>query len=48
MLLGVDAVVDGKALAVHYAFRHQSAGLEMTNLLARYKSYADELVCSTL
>lgn len=46
--LGVDAVVDGNALAVHYAFRHQTKGLEMTDLLARYKSYADEMVCGTL
>ena len=43
-----DAVVDGNALAAHYAFRHQSAGLETTDVLARYKSYADEMVCSTL
>lgn len=43
-----DAMVDGNALAAHYAFRHQAAGLDMTDILARYKDYADEMVCSTL
>ena len=41
----IDALVDGNALAVHYAFLHQREKLETTDLLARYKAYAEEMVC---
>ena len=35
----------GKAVAVHYSFGPQREGLESTDLLARYKLYAEEFVC---
>ncbi|PKS10099.1 hypothetical protein jhhlp_001849 [Lomentospora prolificans] len=43
-------VVDGTALAVHFAFRsqrtaHEGRSLGWTNLLDRYKDYAENLVC---
>ncbi|KAI4226058.1 MAG: hypothetical protein L6R36_003462 [Xanthoria steineri] len=40
--VGRAAVVDFNAVAVHFAFRHQTKGMERTDLLARYKSLADE------
>jgi hypothetical protein len=40
-----DNVVDGDAIAVHFSYGPQKAGLESTDLLARYKAYADENVC---
>lgn len=40
--LGRAAVVDLNAVAVHFAFRHQRKGMERTDLLARYKSLANE------
>ena len=48
VLVVADAVVDGNAIASHYAFRHQRKGIELTDLLARYKSYSEEMVCSKL
>jgi hypothetical protein len=42
---GRGAVVDGKALVVRFAHQDQSEGLESTDLLDRYKGYADENVC---
>ena len=43
-----DAVMNGHAIASHYCFNAQRVddkGLEWTDVLARYKSYADEKVC---
>ncbi|KAI4106693.1 MAG: hypothetical protein LQ339_002884 [Xanthoria mediterranea] len=40
--VGRAAVVDFNAVAVHFAFRRQRKGMERTDLLARYKSLADE------
>ena len=42
---GRGAVVDGKALAVRFAHQGQREGLESTDLLDRYKGYADEVIC---
>src|SRR5271156_3587210 len=42
---GRGAVVDGKALVVRFAHQEQREGLESTDLLDRYKGYADEYVC---
>lgn len=45
-----DAVIDGKAVASHYAFRSQTKygkGLEWTDLLDRYRAYANENICTT-
>lgn len=44
-------MMDGKAVASHYAFQAQKIdgrGLEWTDLLSRYKAYADENVCKSL
>ena len=43
--LGRHVVVDGKALASHYAFRGQK-GLESTDVLDRYRLYAQEEICA--
>jgi hypothetical protein len=45
-----DVVVDGAGIAVHFAFDpqrnvHDGRGLSWTDLLDRYKAYADEMVC---
>ncbi|KAL8699556.1 MAG: hypothetical protein Q9201_005939 [Fulgogasparrea decipioides] len=40
--LGRSAVVDLRALAVHFAFRYQRRGVEGTDLLGRYKKVAEE------
>ncbi|KAL8730895.1 MAG: hypothetical protein Q9181_004511 [Wetmoreana brouardii] len=40
--LGRSAVVDLRALAVHFAFRHQRRGVEGTDLLGRYRKVAEE------
>ena len=42
---GRHVVVHGKAIASHYAFRTQG-GLESTDILDRYRLYAEEQVCS--
>ncbi|KAK7708967.1 hypothetical protein SLS64_006447 [Diaporthe eres] len=48
--LGRRVVMDGTGLAVHFAFgpqyrAHDHHGLADTDLLMRYKSYAEEMVC---
>ncbi|CAF9934625.1 MAG: hypothetical protein HETSPECPRED_009296 [Heterodermia speciosa] len=46
--LGRHSVMNGHAVASHYCFNAQRVddkGLEWTDVLARYKSYADEKVC---
>ncbi|KAL8704573.1 MAG: hypothetical protein Q9201_002265 [Fulgogasparrea decipioides] len=46
--LGRHSVMNGKALASHYCFNAQrpdGKGLEWTDVLARYKAYAEEKVC---
>ncbi|KAI9719704.1 MAG: hypothetical protein M1828_006137 [Chrysothrix sp. TS-e1954] len=43
---GRHVVIDGKALAVHYAFGPQK-GLDTTDLLERYRSYAQEEICQS-
>jgi hypothetical protein len=43
--LGRDVVVEGQGLVVHFAFAPQRPLLEHTDLLARYKVYADEMAC---
>ena len=42
--LGRHVVVDGRAVASHYAFRGQK-GIESTDILERYRLYAQEQVC---
>lgn len=42
--LGRHVVVEGAAVACHFAFRGQK-GLESTDVLERYASYAKEMVC---
>lgn len=44
----IDAVMNGHAIASHYCFNAQrkgGTGMEWTDVLARYKAYADENVC---
>lgn len=48
--LGRHVIVEGNALAVHFAFgpqrdAHERHGLFDTDLLSRYKAYSDELIC---
>jgi hypothetical protein len=43
-------IVDGHGLAVHFAFgpqrrAHDSNSLSQTDLLSRYRAYAQEMVC---
>ncbi len=45
--LGRHAVLDGEAVAAHYAFSWQvrNGGIEMTDALERYRGFAEEKVC---
>lgn len=43
--LGKNVAVEMNGLAAHFTFGDQVAGVSKTDLLGRYKSYADELVC---
>lgn len=48
--VGRHVVVDGGALAAHFAFRaqrtaHEGRALDWTDLLGRYADYAEEMVC---
>ncbi|KAI9792498.1 MAG: hypothetical protein M1833_001077 [Piccolia ochrophora] len=45
MKLKKTTAVNTHALAAHFAFFSQVENLEQTDLLARYKAYADEFVC---
>jgi hypothetical protein len=38
----LDVIVDGRALAVRYAFGMQAEGLQRTEVLQRYKAFAKE------
>jgi hypothetical protein len=38
-------IIDGKGLVSHYSSRQGAAGLDATDLLARYRAYAEERVC---
>lgn len=40
-----DAVVDGRAIVSHYTFLPQRSGLESTDILERYRAYAEEFIC---
>ena len=45
-----DVVIDGHGVAVHWGYRSMSArkdsvGLEATDVLDRYRLYAEENVC---
>ncbi|KAL4869335.1 hypothetical protein BDV12DRAFT_167944 [Aspergillus spectabilis] len=40
-----DVIIDGKGIAAHYSSEHGSRGLDDTDLLQRYRSYAREMVC---
>ena len=43
----LDAVMHGKAVASHFSFGAQRDALEQTDLLSRYKAYAEENVCQS-
>ena len=40
-----DTILDGKGIAVHFSFNAQKEGMEKTDLLDRYRAYAEENVC---
>lgn len=42
---GRHAVVDGRAIVSHYTFLPQRSGLESTDILERYRAYAEENIC---
>ncbi|KAF2094452.1 hypothetical protein NA57DRAFT_8245, partial [Rhizodiscina lignyota] len=39
------AIVDGRAIAAHYSFAPQSEGMAKTDVLDRYRSFAEENIC---
>lgn len=43
--LGKSVAVEMNGLAVHFSFGGQWQGVAKTDLLGRYKNYADEMVC---
>lgn len=40
-----DGIVDGRALAAHYSFQPQRDGIAATDILNRYRAYAQEHIC---
>ncbi|RSL92558.1 hypothetical protein CEP52_013730 [Fusarium oligoseptatum] len=45
--LGRHAVADGKGIAVHYSFGSQRGGMERTDILARYRAFARDNICTS-
>lgn len=43
--LGRNAVADGRGVAVHYSFNAQIGGMSKTDILDRYRAYAQENIC---
>ncbi len=41
-----DAIVDGRAMAAHYSFGPQAEGMAKTDVLDRYRSFAEENICT--
>ncbi|KAE8326086.1 hypothetical protein BDV39DRAFT_177469 [Aspergillus sergii] len=46
-VLGSDrgTIIDGKGLAAHYSIEASSWGLDSTDILHRYRAYAEEMIC---
>jgi hypothetical protein len=42
---GKQTIVDGKGVVSHYDHQAGLEGLDMTDLLKRYRAYAEEVVC---
>jgi hypothetical protein len=42
--ISTDVILDGTGLAVHFAF-HTQGEMEDTDLLDRYRAYAQENIC---
>lgn len=40
-----DGIVDGRAIAAHYSFHPQREGIAATDILDRYRAYAQEYIC---
>ena len=43
----IDAVADGGGVVSHYSFGVQLDGMDKTDVLDRYRSYAKQNVCKT-
>ncbi|KAF4998332.1 hypothetical protein FGRMN_3212 [Fusarium graminum] len=44
--LGRHAIADGRGVAAHYSFGIQRAGMDRTDVLDRYRSFARENICA--
>ncbi|KAF5025769.1 hypothetical protein F66182_2102 [Fusarium sp. NRRL 66182] len=45
-LLGRHAVADGRGVAAHYSFGSQRGGMDRTDILDRYRSFARDHICA--
>ncbi|OBS21170.1 hypothetical protein FPOA_07508 [Fusarium poae] len=45
-ILGRHAVADGRGVAAHYSFGSQRAGMDQTDVLDRYRSFASNHICA--
>ncbi|KAF4444799.1 hypothetical protein F53441_11057 [Fusarium austroafricanum] len=45
-MLGRHAVADGRGVAAHYSFGSQRAGMDQTDILDRYRSFARNNICT--
>lgn len=45
ILAGLDVIADGRGLVAHFSYGKQREGIEKTDVLARYRAYADEIIC---
>ncbi|RGP79640.1 hypothetical protein FLONG3_2194 [Fusarium longipes] len=45
-MLGRHAVADGRGVVAHYSFGSQRSGMDQTDILNRYRSFASEHICA--
>lgn len=42
----IDAVAGGRGVVAHYSFGSQRAGMDQTDILDRYRSFAHNHICA--
>jgi hypothetical protein len=42
----IDAVADGRGVVAHYSFGSQRGGMDQTDILNRYRSFARDHICT--
>lgn len=47
LIFVVDAVIDGRGVAVHWSFGSQRDGMKTADVLERYRNFAQENICAS-